>query len=82
MTPLFCVKPLDVAGWPELEGGVLNSDEIRAPALDGPMSPSQKRNGPRIDDLVMPMMGIERQCDADAATPRGGDRIKDRKSVV
>jgi glucans biosynthesis protein C len=40
------------------------------------MSPSQKRNGPRIDDLVMPMMGIERQCDADAATPRGGDRIE------
>jgi glucans biosynthesis protein C len=58
-------------------GEVLNSDEIRAPALDGLMSGSQKRDGPRGDDLVKPMVAIERQFDADAnAPPRCGDRIE------
>jgi glucans biosynthesis protein C len=75
VTPLFCVKPLDVAGWPELEGGVLNSDEIRAPALDGFLTARHKRGESRADDLVNSMLGIEGQCDADAA-PRGDDPIE------
>jgi hypothetical protein len=71
------MAPWGVAGWPKYWGEVLNSDEIRAPALDGPISPSQKRGDPRVDDLVMSMVGIERQFDADAvAAPRGGDRIE------
>jgi glucans biosynthesis protein C len=41
------------------------------------MSPSERRNSPRVVDLVIPMVEIERQCDADAvAAPCGGDRIE------
>ena len=56
-------------------GVVLNSDEIRAPALDGLLTARHKREGARVDGSVISMLGIEGQCDADAvAAPCGGDR--------